>query len=68
VGKPERERPLERHRCRWEDEIKMELRKIDWGGRGVEFIHLAQDRNRWRAVVNATMELWVLAPRSYLVV
>jgi hypothetical protein len=32
VGKPERKRPLERHRCRWDDEIRMELREIDWGG------------------------------------
>jgi hypothetical protein len=67
VGKPEGKRPLERHRCRWEDGIKMELRKIDRGG-GVEWIHLAQDRNRWRAVVNAFMELCVLAPRISLVV
>jgi hypothetical protein len=39
------------------------LGKIGWGG-GVEWIHLAQDRDRWRAVVNAVMNLWVLAPRS----
>jgi hypothetical protein len=37
VGKPERKRPLERHRCRWEDGIKMELREIDgWGRCGVD--------------------------------
>jgi hypothetical protein len=35
----------------------------DWLG-GVEWIHLAQDRDRWRAVVNAVMNLWVLAPRN----
>jgi hypothetical protein len=62
VGKPERKGPLERRRRRWEDEIKMYLREIGW--RGVEWIHLAQDRGRWRAVVNAMVNLRVLAPRS----
>jgi hypothetical protein len=62
VGKPQGKRPLERPRCRWEDGIKMDLREIGWGG--VEWIHLAQDRYRWRAVVNAVMNLWVLAPHS----
>jgi hypothetical protein len=61
VGKPEGKRPLERPRRRWEDGLKMDLREIGWGG-GVEWIHLAQDRDRWRAVVNAVMNLWVLAP------
>jgi hypothetical protein len=41
----------------------MDLREIGWGG-GVEWIHLAQDRGRWRAVVNAVMNLRFLAPRS----
>jgi hypothetical protein len=45
--------------------IKMYLREIGWGG--VEWIHVAQDRDRWRAVVNAVMNLQVLAPRSWLV-
>jgi hypothetical protein len=62
VGKPEGNRPLERLRRRWEEGIKMDLREIVWGG--VEWIHLAQDRDRWRAVVNAVMNLRVLAPRS----
>jgi hypothetical protein len=62
VGKPEGKRPLEKPRCRWEDVIKMGLREIGWGV--VELIHLAQDRDRWRAVVNAVMKLRVLAPRS----
>jgi hypothetical protein len=62
VGKPEGKRPLERPRRRWEDGIKMDLREIGWGG--VEWIHLAQGRDRWRAVVNAVMNLRVLAPRS----
>jgi hypothetical protein len=62
VGKPEGEGPLERPRRRWEDGIKMDLREIGW--RGVEWIHLAQDRYCLRAVVNAVMNLRVVAPRS----
>jgi hypothetical protein len=64
VGKQEGKRPLERPRRRWEDGIKMDLREIGWGG--VEWIHLAQDRDRWWAVVNAVMNLRVLAPRIWL--
>jgi hypothetical protein len=44
------------------DGIKMYLEEIGWGG--VEWIHLTQDRDRWRAVVNAVMNLRVLEPRS----
>jgi hypothetical protein len=55
-------RPLGRPRHRWEDGIRMDLREIGWGG--VEWIHLAQHRDRWRAVVNAVMNLRVLAPRG----
>jgi hypothetical protein len=62
VGKPEGKRPLERSRRRWENGIRMDLRDINWGN--VEWIHQAQDRDRWRAVVNAVMNLRVLAPRS----
>jgi hypothetical protein len=62
VGKPERKRPLERPRRRWEDGIKMDLREIGWGVVG--WNHLAQDRDRWQAVVNAVMNLRVLAPRN----
>jgi hypothetical protein len=62
VGKPEGKRPLERPRRKWDVGIKMDLRVIGWGG--VEWIHLAQDRDRWRAVVNAVMNLRVLGPRS----
>jgi hypothetical protein len=61
-GKPEGKRPLGSPRHRWEDGIKMDLREIGWGG--VEWIHLAQDRDLWWAVVNAVMNLRVLAPRS----
>jgi hypothetical protein len=62
VGKPEGKRPLERPRRRWEDGIKMDLRETGWGG-CVEWIYLAQNRDRWRAVVSAVMNLRVLAPR-----
>jgi hypothetical protein len=62
VGKPEGKRPLGRPRGRWEDGIKMDLRKIGFGG--VDWIRLSQDRDRWRAVVSAVMDLRVLAPRS----
>jgi hypothetical protein len=65
VGKPEGKRPLGRPRRRWEDGIKMYLREITWGS--VEWIQLAQDSDRWRAVVNAVMHLRVLEPRSKLV-
>jgi hypothetical protein len=45
VGKPESKRPLERHNRRW-DNIKMDLRKIGLGGGGIDWIDLAQDRDR----------------------
>jgi hypothetical protein len=61
-GKAQKKRPLERPRRGWDKGIKMDLREIGWGG--VEWIQLAQDRDRWRAVVNAVMNLRVLAPRS----
>jgi hypothetical protein len=62
VGKPEGKRQLGRPMRRWEDGIKMDLRETGWGD--LEWIHLAQVRDRWRAVVNAVMNLRVLAPRS----
>jgi hypothetical protein len=62
VGKPEGKTPLERPRRRWEDGINMALREVGWGG--VECIHLAQDRDKWRAFVNAVMNLRFLGPRS----
>jgi hypothetical protein len=65
VGKPEGKRPLGRPRRRWEDGIRMDLREIGWR-RGVDWIRLARDRGRWRAVVNAVMNLRVLAPWSWL--
>jgi hypothetical protein len=62
VGKPEGKRPLGRPRRRWEDGIRMDLREI--GLRGVDCVRLAQDRDRWRAVVSAVMNLRVLVQRS----
>jgi hypothetical protein len=62
VGKPEGIRPLGRPRRRWENGIKMDLEEIGWGD--VEWIHVAQVSDHWGAVVNAVMNLWVLAPRS----
>jgi hypothetical protein len=62
VGKPEGKRPLGRPRRRWEVGIRMDLGETGLGG--VDWIRLAQDRDRWRAVVSAVMNLWVLAPRS----
>jgi hypothetical protein len=61
-GKPEGKRPLGRPKRRWEDGIRMDLREIGLGD--VDWIRLAQDRDRWRPVVSAVMNLRVLAPRS----
>jgi hypothetical protein len=57
VGKPERKRPLGRPRRRWIDTIKMDLLEV--GVNVVDWIGLAQDRYRWRAVVNSVMNLRV---------
>ena len=57
VGKPEGKRPLGRPRRRWENNIKMDLQEVGCGG--MDWIELAQDRDRWRALVNAVMNLWV---------
>jgi hypothetical protein len=62
VGKPEGKSPLGRPRRSWEDGIRMDLGEIGLGG--VEWIRLAQDRDRWRAVVSAVMNLRVLVPWS----
>jgi hypothetical protein len=62
VGKPEGRRPLGRSRRRWADGIRMDLRDIGFGGG--DWIRLAQDMDRWLAVVSAVMNLRVLAPRT----
>jgi len=55
VGKPEGRRPVGKPRRRWEDNIKMELRGVGCGC--VDWMELAQDRDRWRALVSAVMNL-----------
>jgi hypothetical protein len=65
VGKPEGKRPLGRPRRRCEDGIRMDHGEISLGG--LDWIRLAQNRDRWWAVVSAVMNLRVLAPRSKLV-
>ena len=55
VGKPEGKRPLGRPRCRWEDNIKMDLREV--GGGGGDWMELAQDTDRLRALVGTVRKL-----------
>jgi hypothetical protein len=57
VGKPEGKRPLGRPRRRWMDTIRRDLEVVGWGD--VDWIGLAKDRNRWRAVVNSVLNLRV---------
>jgi hypothetical protein len=57
VVKPEEKRPLGRPRCRWKDNIKMYLQEVECGG--MDWILLAQDRDRWRTLVNAVMNFRV---------
>jgi len=57
VGKPEGKRPLGRPRRRWQDNIKMDLQEVGCGG--MDWMELAQDRDRWRALVSTVMNLRV---------
>jgi hypothetical protein len=57
VRRPEGRRTLGRPRRRWEDNIKMDLREIVFGD--VDWIHLAQDGDKWRVLVNTVMNFWV---------
>jgi hypothetical protein len=57
VGKPEGKRPLGRPRRRWVDNIRMNLEEVGWGD--VDWIGMAQDRNKWRALVNSVLNLRV---------
>jgi len=57
VGKPEGKRLLGRPRYRWEDNIKMGLQEVGFGG--MDWIKLAQDKDRYWALVNAAINLWV---------
>jgi hypothetical protein len=56
VGRPEGRQTLERPRRRWEDNIKLDLQEIGWG---MDWIELAQDRDRWQALVNVVMNFRV---------
>ena len=57
VGKPEGKKSLGRPRRRWEDNITMDIQEVEcWG---MEWIQLAQDRDRWRALMNAVINHWV---------
>jgi len=55
VGKPEEKRPLGRPRCRWVDNIRVDLQEVEYGY--VDWIGVAQDRDRWRTFVSAAMNL-----------
>ena len=55
LGKPEGKRPLGRPRRRWKDNIMMDLQEVGYGG--IDWIELAQDRDRWRALVNVAMNI-----------
>jgi hypothetical protein len=57
MGKPEGRRPLGRPRHRWVDNIRMDVREVGWAD--VDWIGLAKDRNRWIALVNSVLSLWV---------
>jgi hypothetical protein len=57
VGRPEGRQTLVRPRHRWEDNMKIDLQEVGWGG--MDSIEKAQDRDRWRALVNAEMNLRV---------
>ena len=57
MGKPGGKRPLRKHRRRWEDNIKMDLREVGYGV--MDLIELAQDRYRWQALVDAVINLQV---------
>jgi len=72
VGKPEGKRPFGRPRSRWEDNIRMDLRIIRW--EVVYWIHLVQDRDQWRALVNTLLNLrfpswtWLVSQSGSLLV
>jgi hypothetical protein len=57
VGKSEGKKPVGRPRRRWENNIRMNRREIGW--EDVDSMHLAQDRDQWRGLVNTVMKLWV---------
>jgi hypothetical protein len=56
VGKSEGRRPLGRPKLKWVGNIRMDLVEVEWGD---DWIGLAQERDRWRALVNSVLNLWV---------
>jgi hypothetical protein len=58
MGNLEGKRPLGRKRCKWVNNIKVNLREIEWCG--INWIDVAQDRDKWKALVNTVMNLHVL--------
>ena len=62
VGRPEG--PLRRPGRRWENNIKMNLQEVEWGG--MEWIGLVQDRDTWRAPVNSVMKFWLRPPGNFV--
>jgi hypothetical protein len=57
VSKPEGKRPLRRPRHRWEDDIRMDLREVGW--EGVDWMHMSQDRDQWRVLLNTVINFQV---------
>jgi hypothetical protein len=57
VGKPDGERPMRRPRCRWEDNINVDLQEVEC--EGMDWIEIAQNRDSWTALVNAVTNFWV---------
>jgi hypothetical protein len=57
VGKPEGKKSLGRSRHRWEDNIEMDFKEIEW--EGVDWINLAKDRDKWQALVKMVIKIWV---------
>jgi hypothetical protein len=53
LGKPEGKRPLGKPRRRWENNVKIDIRERGWGG--MDWIHMVQDKDQWRALVNRVM-------------
>ena len=57
MGRPEGRRSPGRPRCRWKGNIKVNVQKVEWGG--TDWIAVAEDRDKWRALLNAVMNLSV---------
>jgi hypothetical protein len=64
VRKPKGKIPLRRTMCKWEDDIRLDLREIGW--EGANWIHLAQDRDLWQALVNMVMKLPAIKGGEFL--